>query len=488
MRRFCLAVAFAATAVSSSLAADPAELLAGLPGPYNAVAVVNTDLLLKTPRAVKDGWTKLEQTGFLAGTVPIHPAMERIVAVTEFAPSKQGQSNSAALVATTKPINLPKIAENLKATMSTIADEQIAATTSGSYLVKLEDLRLGVLHTGHKPDVARWMRAKKEKSLPPPEKYLASIVKNYAGRQHLFLAVDLADLFDAKDVDTAVALSPALDANKKAGEQVKRFLLGVKGVRMSINLVDTRMQLKLTIDGGNQPTFPPEAMKEFIIETIHRMGTDFVDLRASVAKNEETDFSLTFNIADDELSHLMTLILPPVAAEVAAAETLAVVPAGVQRDATVKYVTAVNKALDDLKKRYPQATDYGRTALWHDTTAGQIAGLSVVGVDPKVVEYGLGTANLLHAIGNSLRGVPMQTEVLGANAYLYVQRQPAMFWTPFHGLNWNPWMGQPTNVATNVPEIRRKQAEAIRSDQENRVKIWQSIDAKRSEVLNGLNQ
>ena len=484
MRTLLFALAFCP--VASLHAADPAELLAGLPGPYNATAVINTDLILKTPRAVKEGWPKLEQTAFLAGTVPLHPAMERIVAVTEFAPSRKGPSNSAALVATTRPINLPKIAENLKATMTTVAEEPIAATTSGSWLVKLDEQRLGVLHTDHKPDVARWMRAKRDKTLPPPEKYLAGIVKTYAGKQHIFLAVDLADLFDAKDVDAAVALSPLLNMDKKAGDQIRRFLVGVKGVRFSINLVDAGLELRLTIDGSNQPTFKPEIMKEFVIETIHRIGSDFVDLRASVAKNEETDFSLTFKITDDELGHLMSLILPPVASEVAAAQTLTVAPAGLNRESTAKYVQAVNKSLDDLKKRYPTATDYGRTALWHDTTAVQLESLSVVGVEPKVVEYGLGTAKLLRTIGASLRGVPQQTDALQANAYLYVQRQPAVYWTPFHGLQWNPWYGQPTGVATNLPEVQRLQAEAIRGDADTRTKIWQAIDAKRSEVLNSL--
>jgi len=485
MRKILLIVAFAGVTFPAS-AADPAELLAGLPGPYNAVAVVNTDLILKTSRATKDGWTKLTDTSFLAGTVPLHPAMERIVAVTEFAPSRKGPSNSAALVATTRAVNLAAIAENLKATMTTIADEPIVATTSGSYLVKLEELRLGVLSTGHKPDVARWLRAKRDKTLPAPEKYLAGVMKMYSAKPHIFLAVDLADLFDSKDVDTTIAISPLLDVDKKAGEQIKRFLVGVRGVRISINLVEAGLELRLTIDGSNQPTFAPEVMKEFVIEMIRRGGADFVDLRASVAKNEENDFALTFNITDEELGHLMTLILPPVTSEVAAAQTLAVVPAGAQKAVTAKYVQAVNKSLDDLKKRYPSATDYGRTALWHDTTAAQIEAMSVVGVEPKVVEYGLGTANLLRTINASLRGVPQQNAALQANAYLYVQRQPAVFWTPFHGLNWNPWAGQPTNVATNLPEVQRRQAETIRAETDTRVKIWQAIDAKRSEVLNSL--
>ena len=145
------------------------------------------------------------------------------------------------------------------------------------------------------------------------------------------------------------------------------------------------------------------------------------------------------------------------------------------------------RSLDGLKKKNEGATDYFQTALWHQTAARQIAALSVIGVEPAAVEYAHGTAKLLRDIANSLRGVPVQAAVLEQNAYLYQERQPLFFWTPFAGVQYNPWFGAGGAVQTNLPEIRQRQAAAIQADATNRANLWGKIDSQRSVVLKAIS-
>ena len=463
---------------------SPAELLKSLPGPFNTLAVVNVEAILSSPRGKMEGWDKLDRTAYLAGAIPVNPAVERVVATTEFTPGQRRDGSSQAVVAVKKPIDLGKVAEGLRGQLVEVGGQQAVATSAGSYLVKLEPQLLGLMHTTHRQDLSRWVQAKQDKTLPAPPRYLTSAAN--AARGHVMVALDAADLFDAAAIDRAVGLSPTLDADKKASAQVKTFLGGLRGVRLVGTFTDAGTEFKVTLDSNRQPSCPPELMKQFVAEFLERNGLTPTDMAAAVAKNTEIDFSLTLKITDDELGYLINLVLPPLSADIAASDTLPATPAGVSRDATQKSVLAVNAVLDGLKKKNDGATDYFQTALWHETAARQVAQLSAIGVEPAAAEYAHGTAKLLREIANSLRGVPVQAAVLEQDAYLYQEQQPLYFWTPFHGVQYNPWFGAGGAVQTNLPEIRQRQAEAIRADAKKRETLWGKIDAQRSVVLKAI--
>ncbi len=460
----------------------PAELLKSLPGPFNTLAVVNVEAILKSPRGKKEGWDKVEGTAYLAGAIPVHPAVERIVATTEFTPGPRRDSSAQAVVPVRKPIDLAKVAAGLRGQAVEVGGESAVVTSAGSYLVKLEPQLLGLMRTTHRQDLARWVQAKKGNALPAPSRYLTNTA-TAATRNHVTVALDAADLFDAAAVTLAVGLSPSLDADKKAATQVTNFLGGLRGVRLVGNFTDAGTEFRVTLDSTRQPTCPPDLMKQFVAEFLERQGLMPTDMLAAVAKNNVDDFSLTLKITDDELGYLMHLVLPPLSADIAASDTLPVTPSVVNREATQRHVVAVNSVLDALKKKNDTATDYFQTALWHQTAARQIAALSVIGVEPAAVEYAHGTTKLLREIANSLRGVPVQAAVLEQDAYLYQEQQPLFVWTPFYGVQYNPWFGAGGAVQTNLPEVRQRLAEAIRADAQKRQTLWGKIDAQRSVVL-----
>jgi len=461
----------------------PADLLKALPGPYNTLAVVNVEAILKSPRAKKDGWDKIDKTAYLAGAIPVHPAVERIVATTEFTPGKPRDASAQAVVPVKKPIDLAAVAAGLHGQVVEVGGDQAVATTAGSYLVKLEPQLLGLMRTNHRQDLGRWLRAKKDNALPAPPRYLANAAANFGTRGHVVVALDAADLFDAAAVKLAVGLCPSLDLDKKAATQVQSFLGALRGVRLVGTFTEAGTEFRVTLDSTRQPTCPPELMKQFVAEFLERSGLMPTDMAAAVAKNGDTDFSLTLKITDDELGYLMHLVLPPISADIAASDTLPATPGGPNREASQKHVVAVNAVLDGLKKKNDAATDYFATALWHETAARQIAGLSVIGVEPAAVEYAHGTTKLLRDIAGSLRGVPVQAAALEQDAYLYQERQPLFVWTPFSGVQYNPWFGAAGAVQTNLPEVRQRQAEAIRADAQKRQTLWAKIDSQRSVVL-----
>ena len=105
-------LSFVAVAVFASAVAgqDPTDLLKYFPAPANSVCVVNVGQLISSPRAVKGGWDKIEHTEYLAGAIPVHPNVQRLVSMSEFAPSHPGHGESVTVSTTKTPVDLARVA------------------------------------------------------------------------------------------------------------------------------------------------------------------------------------------------------------------------------------------------------------------------------------------------------------------------------------------------------------------------------------------
>jgi hypothetical protein len=222
---------------------------------------------------------------------------------------------------------------------------------------------------------------------------------------------------------------------------------------------------------------PAETMKSLLVELVERAGASFSDLRAAKAYYDGA-FYLTFNISDEEMSHLMAVFFPPMP-NLAPDEKIAIAPGEISRDITIKYLLAVDKIVEDLRKKSVDSpNDYNKTALWHETAAKRIATMSTLNVDPRAVSYARGTVQLIGSIADSLRGVPIEYDALSRTAYAYRYVAPGAWHRPWWNRTW---------IDTNVQEVWKKQQETIAADQENRKKIWIMISNQRHDVMQAID-
>ena len=468
-------------------AVTPSEALAFAPGGYNTVTVVNVAAILKTPRAVKEKWAEKEHTEYLAGAIPFHPSVQTIVATTDFHPGKKGGGPSALLAPLGKKADLTAVAKAVGGEQTTAGGEPVVVTPGGLYLLKLSDDLLGAVRTDSKQDVGRWVRAVREKKTTSPSRYLTAAMAAL-GTSHIQIAVDVEDLYEAKDVAAALALSPALADDPKTREAVGKYLAGLAGVRLAVNVSDAAIRLTISLDGSDQPGVKAEVLKAVVVELIERAGAGLTDLRAAAPAVELNRFTLTLNVTDDELAGLTAVVLPP-PPPTGDLEKIAVASGEVTAEATARYLQAADRVVNDLKKKAGRAEDYLNTAQWHDAAANRLASLSVLGVDPKAVGYTTGTAQVLHEIGESLRGVPIAAANLEKTGYYYQTGTPAFRWNPIWGWYFVPvWARGPGTVLTNLPEVRAKQAEVIAKDRDNRDKLWKMIDSQRNQLTGALGK
>jgi hypothetical protein len=466
---------------STAAAQDPGDLLPYFPAEVNSMAVVNVAGILASPRAEKEGWSKLEHTEYLAGAVPVNPSIERILLAKEFVPSQPNKNWATSVTPLKKPLNLEKFAKAYNGVLTTAAETPVARIGENKYAVALKPDILGLMQSNNKSEVARWVRASQDATSSRQPGYINSAVRAHGKSHHIMLALSTADLVDAQNVGVAVATSKVLENNEAAAKEIQTFLANLRGIRAMIMVREVGLTVDLYLESARMAKADPAVLKAFVAEWLIHYGAYLEDFPAAGAAVAEGVARLSFKITDPELARVMVLFIPPLA-HVSEENSLSVTPAGISPETTGKYYRTVNKVVDDLAKQAKEkvmtAQDYKKYALWYETAATKIETLSILGVDPAVANYGQGTAARLHTIADSLKGVPVAADALTAKSYSYRYTTVEMF---FNGRNFYPVVN-PFNTNSNYGEIQRKIDQTVANDEENRRKLLAQVERERSNM------
>ncbi len=481
MNRWMLILVAVGSTAGFGFGQEPIDLLKLIPSSVNTIAVINVNDILASPRAVKDGWSKKNHLEYLAGAVPIHPNTERILLAKEMNPESPSQGGVLAIIPLKNPLDIAKFAESRSGTIDTVGGEPVAIISNDIIGVKLGDKLLGMMKTDSRQEVARWLRHTKTAKESLQDKYLNAFAFNSGTKHHIAIAIGTEDLFHPKQIALAVTGSQVLNADKTHATSIEAYLAKLTGIRFVADIKESGISAEVRIDSAAPAKVDPAVIKAFFIELLDNNGAALEDLTAAAVSIDGNTVTLAFQISDPELARVMSLVAPPID-RIATDEAIAIVPAGVSATASQIYYRAVGRIVDDLKEQNKKAKDYLKTALWHETAANKIEAISVIHVEPLVVEYAVTVATRLRVIAESLKGVPVQNADLQQKTYMVGGLSRATIWRSGH-MRINPWLyNGPQVFQTNLPEIREKQSQVIRDDEANRAKLWAMIDGQKSEL------
>ncbi len=458
--------------IVSPVQSDPpstTDLLQRMPQATNAVVVVQVGNILQSPYAFRSGWNKQTKTFYIAGSIPINPAIVRLAIGSQFDPEHPGQSWYVGLMSMNKTLSLEKIAEAHKRKIVEIAGEKVALVPPYGYVASLKDDLLCAVTMSDHQAFAHWLKfATAQDRKPVVNSYLASAASRHAEDQ-ILIAIDGDDLIDPANVRTALLNSKVIVNDEKLFDRASRFLEKLRGIRLVVTL-DSQISIAAHFDSQEVATRDLEILKPFFVYALDHAGADLQDLQAAKVTADGKTLSLRFKLSDAELRGIMALMSSPIVhPNPDEVSNVPVNSGGVSAEVTGNYFRTVNKILDDLKKRTRNATDYWNTALWHETAIKNIGTTSVLNVDKRVLAYAAEAVATLQSIADSLRGVPVSLDQLEARKSLYVMGSP-----------WFRWGGY--SVSTNIPQVQAKQVEVIQKDAENRDKLWQRLDTQRANV------
>ncbi|MCZ2344455.1 MAG: hypothetical protein LC104_22065 [Bacteroidales bacterium] len=461
---------------SSRAQTPPAELMKYIPQIVNTVGVVNVQSILKTPRAQREGWATRHHTEYLAGAIPINPSIERLLLATEFVPNNPGHGGGFAIAPLDEPFDADKMAKIRGGKVVEVAGQKVVMCPTGVCFAPLKNNLLGATRTTSTQDLSRWVHYAETADRSLQSRYLMQAINATGTSTQILLAVDTEDLFTRDQAQGIAAANQSLQNDQDALNGISLFVGGLRGVRFTADVADQGLRATIRLDSRVAPRFPPEAFKAFFIEVLEQNGAMLDDMLAAQVRTDQNSVIFTLQVSDGELARIMSLVLPP-ATGISESSVIRIAPDGVSLEPTRRYFLRVNRIVDDLRRQYAGGTrssSYPRTALWHRTAANQIHALSILGVDRAVADYGLGTADRLNEIANSLQGVPARVKELESKMYYLTPRQS------FFRMGYFPAVALPWG--NNIGEIRGKQQQVIEGDKAMRDQLWSQIDEQRATV------
>jgi hypothetical protein len=470
---------------SASAADRVPELLKLLPNNVNSVSIIRVDEMMKSPRAVAEKWKESQEANFLAGSGRIPAWVETLVRGTDIHSLGQGPIQSVALVPQPAGTTLAKLLP-----ADQVVSDQINKFTvwrsNKAYITQVTPDIVGVVSPPNRQSVSRWFNALAGGGEPTYSKYIQAVTAKY--KAHVLYAIDLADFFDPGMLANRVQHSAALKGNEGDVKALTNLLLKLQGMRLAID-VDSQINAAVAFDFVATPGPVAEYLKPLLIELLDDAGARIDDLTAATVKVEGNSVSLVMPLSDAGLRRLMTLILTPISVnpkeyqpnpEYAQKNPYKAPAASDVGHATLKYFELVNNTMKDLQILNRRAKEYDRTATWHDTYATKILGFPTTNVDPEVVKYAEYLAGGLHALAQSLRGIPTQVDRLGEKVtYKWNMNNfygPGGWYTPF-GYQPAPW-----EVTSNIQEVRQAQQEAIDKSVDERDGIWNQMLAEKARI------
>ncbi|HSQ57218.1 MAG TPA: hypothetical protein VLM40_15950 [Gemmata sp.] len=461
-----IAVSLGLFSTQSRAAGPYDELLKRAPSSSNVLAMIDAKSAYSSELAKKEGWKEKGQAGHRGlGFVP--PDASLVVVAADVNLNTMTRYFQLGIVKVAQAPVLKNLAAFEGGSLDRIADEFVVWSPRNVYFTNLTATELQAIAPADRQMTARWLRAVKANRTGDLSTYLRQAA-DAAGKNTITIAMNLQDAVDKNVLALMLPSSPTIAKNKNLEiPTLAGFLANVKGMTFSAR-IDDAIHAGITIDFGLDPSRYRRVLPELFRELLEGQGIAIAGLESWQPTFTDTGMTLSGNLNTADLKRIVSLLsFPSPAGEIDPMSKQGEPTAS----ATKRYLSAVDSILMDISKTKDNP-NYDKTATWHVKAASQVENLSKRGVDPVAVAAAAEAAARLHAIADSLRGVPIEVSALEKTAYHTTRPSLGMSYGGPWG--WRPFiMGQ---VDSNIPQVREQMMKVIADDQKRRQQTWATID------------
>lgn len=453
---------------AASARAAESGLLQWTPGSCNAIAVIRMRKLVESPIGKKENWSGKVRRAYAEGLLSAPPWVREVVRVSTFGSQISGTPATYSLYSMDQKSVIGDVAKHELASSEKIAGSFSVLSPRGIYFVQLAPGILGGVEPPDRQAVSAWVRSRTNGKKTELSPYLKTAVED-SDNALVVLAVDLTDMLNRRQVKDWLTASPRL-ASQPNVDELASLVASIRGARLGLVVTDT-IDGRLRLDFESPVGSRTEALKTVVLQWFDDVGAQMSPLAG--AKVTASDKSLTFVAPLDEraLRRILSLVRSPHLpgkGDVDNAEKQQ--PNAV---ATADYYNSVCDLLNALVRRNQGATDYDKTALWHETFAKKVAELPTTGVDPELVGWGRDVSAKLLALGASLRGVPVDLDQLQKSIRFDDTTYYRWYATSAESgpLYFPSWV----KSRNNVGDVRAREAELIAKSTGQRDAIWSML-------------
>ncbi|HET6329014.1 MAG TPA: hypothetical protein VFG04_30295 [Planctomycetaceae bacterium] len=458
------------------MAAD-SKPLSLVPGSCNAVAIVKMRALVNSPLGKRGKWFDEARRAYAEGLLSGPPWVKEIVQATTVGSMTSGQPLTYSLYVMDQPSVIGDIAKHELAPLEKLAGHAAVASPRNVYFIQLATGLVGAVQPANRQVAANWARSLGEKQSSPLAPDLVEALNTQDGAQ-VTIVVDLKDMLNPQYIVRWFVGSPKLRATDDI-EGVAKLLSSLKTARLSIQVTDTivaRLQLDFDFPVGKHASAIEKAVAQWLDDVGGRPRV------IAAAKTKVAGNTLTFEMPLDEvgLRRVLTLVQSPHISPKEAANPENRAPNAL---ASAAYYNKVCDLLNSLLHKNRDATEYEKTALWHEQYARRIAGLSTVAVDPALVRWGRDVSKELVALAQSLHGELIQLDQLERS--IRVDETTTYQW---YGFSSSGPLYFPTWVTTNdnVDQVRSQQESQSDKAASQREQIWNMLYQETTDVARAM--
>jgi len=478
------------------------ELAAFLPDRINTVAILRVKDILQAGETAEGEVTAQLAERFASGSMTIPNWVDTLVMGALTRPHIPQEAWAAGVLHRPAHVSLESIAEHAGSSIDQLAGRSVITTQRNSMLIDFPDQILGFYRPSHRQEVAEWIRANQNQTLPPFNEYLFQALNL---PDDLVLSINLRDMFDTNFVKAHLQQDPRFQGHTELLPILMPLIENLSGVTLSAR-VGQQIDCLITIDFAVPVGPSPAVVKTFFLAVLEDAGAMIEEFPGTRISSQGNTVELRCQLSLDSMQRLISLIVPPqtphdpvLQAGTNGADTEAPAPTPTQPQASQtptaeevarrnrRYLQGVDGLINDLNRASRNASDYRRTITWHQTFAHRIESLPTTGVRPDFVEYGERTAERLRALASSLRGQGIRVNTQSqAITYEVADIDPGwMYANYWGGVGYRP---PSMRVSSNLQQIREQQAAAVEAGELERAKIWDMIRADQADMQRLLNQ
>ena len=402
-------------------AAQFREMASRVPRSANALVLLNVEKILQSPEAVREGWKEKADKAFESGVTRIPPNAARYVMASQIDFESMRPLWEAAVIDLTVPPSMEKIARASMGTRDKIGDVPAIVLPSDAYVLQLGPKTLGAIAPANRQEATRWIRQMGDKKSPSLSPYLqkGAGYSEDAGTE-IIMVLDLDGVFPPERVLKYLKDKKLHDQSPADRADLAGLLAGIQGLRAGVRIGETPFG-KVTLDLANHASKTAPDAKGLLVEALADAGMKIGDLDAWTAEAKGKTISLSGELTDGGLRRLLSIVESPVPAETAAKEAPAASQtpeppspgdlAANQGPTTLNYFRSVDRFLGELKSDMRDMKTWGQAAVWFDKYARKIERLSMLGVDPEMLDYGKFVATGLRSGALDTRNINIQAGV-----------------------------------------------------------------------------
>lgn len=379
------------------------DLLPRMPEDANALVLIHARRLRESDFA-RDFAAKTLRGATQANQYVVpRDEIERLVLAAEFTDQLTPVWETS-VIETNQTLSLAAMAAQGSGQKASLADLDALKLNTNSYLVQFAPKLYGAYVPANRQKATRWVERAEAAKEVRLTSYLSKIAEypETTGTE-VMLALDLAGMIDVNRVRNSLAKSETLKNRSQVNkESLAHIIASIEGVALGVKATDT-LNGKLRVDFGTDPGIMAEFAKPLLLEKLGDLGLMIEDFESWEGSIRGNTFYLGGDLSPTGLRRVLSLIdppsipaLPPQPKDMPSASELDPMALPSQR-----YFREITALLDEMSDR--SNLKYAKQFSWYDKHARKISQLSMVNVDPDLMNYGLATATALRSMAFNLR-------------------------------------------------------------------------------------